>query len=216
MEFLVIAFLLGLIPAYIAKSKGRDFLTWWVYGFLIFIVALPHSIIIKPDKRMIEEKELAQGMKKCPFCAEIIKDEAIKCRFCGSAVSQIATHSELAEQQEDMDTWTCVCGEKNVFDKSREIQNCPNCGTNRDYALSKKKEPAEKRDYHDQKKAMEEAEKEWLKMQLSELEKKEEKCLSYLTQADDENIRASWASELAYIRQEKKRIAALLSHGEHS
>jgi hypothetical protein len=48
LEFLVIATLIGLLPAYLAQQKGRSFGLWWIYGALLFIVALPHALVMKP------------------------------------------------------------------------------------------------------------------------------------------------------------------------
>lgn len=39
---------LGLLPAFIAKRKGRRFLDWYLFGVGLFPIALPVSIFLKP------------------------------------------------------------------------------------------------------------------------------------------------------------------------
>lgn len=87
MEILIMAVLIGLIPAYIAKGKGRSFGVWWLYGAALFIIALPHALLIKPDIAALERQQLEEGMKKCPHCAEMIKADAMVCRYCSRDVA---------------------------------------------------------------------------------------------------------------------------------
>ncbi len=89
MDVLALAILIGLIPAAIARSKGRSFVGFWIYGALLFIVALPHALIMKANKQAVEEQEIAAGGMKCPHCAEIIKAEANFCRFCSRDLSTL-------------------------------------------------------------------------------------------------------------------------------
>lgn len=65
LEFLIIAILLGLIPAVIAQRKGESLVVWWIYGALLFIVALPHALLKKPNVRAIDANAAKSGMKKC-------------------------------------------------------------------------------------------------------------------------------------------------------
>jgi RNA polymerase subunit RPABC4/transcription elongation factor Spt4 len=72
MEIVLIVILIGLVPAAIANSKGRNFFLWWLYGSALFIVALPHALIIGPGGKK----------RKCPNCAESISTEAKVCPRC--------------------------------------------------------------------------------------------------------------------------------------
>ena len=47
---------LGLIPAFIARSKGRKFYDWWFYGVALIFVALPAALLIKPKEGEVDEE----------------------------------------------------------------------------------------------------------------------------------------------------------------
>ena len=67
---LIVAAVLGLVPAHIAAIKGRRFLTWWLYGMVLFIAALPHVLMVKPDPKAVTGQRRHEN---CPVCQRFRK-----------------------------------------------------------------------------------------------------------------------------------------------
>jgi len=79
--FLVVG-LLALIPASIASGKGRSFGGWWLYGFGFFIIALIHSLVLKPET--YGEQPSVRGVPTCPACKWQGQPGEEFCRNCGT------------------------------------------------------------------------------------------------------------------------------------
>jgi len=74
-RYFILLVVAGIVGGIIAMRKGRNPLLWFIICALIpLLVAV---ILVLPPV-------VSRGYtKKCPFCAEIIKEDATFCKHCG-------------------------------------------------------------------------------------------------------------------------------------
>lgn len=99
--------------AYVASQKGRSPLGFYALSFffsflvgILVILALPKQTIRSSANSYtgkVTQTADGEELVKCPFCAEWVKSEAIRCRYCGEDIGKALEEIKATEHKAKAD-----------------------------------------------------------------------------------------------------------------
>jgi hypothetical protein len=80
----------GIVTLIVMTNKGLSGCAGFLLGFGLGPLGLVIGLVLPPNSAKAETTALRDGsMRQCPACAEPIRAEAVKCRYCGTDIAPL-------------------------------------------------------------------------------------------------------------------------------
>ncbi len=80
----------AVVGASVTRSKGRGSAPGALLGLFLGPVGLLITVILPKNEGGLEAEQLEAGdRRRCPQCAELVRREALKCRFCAAELTPL-------------------------------------------------------------------------------------------------------------------------------